>query len=434
MRPLHWLPLAVLSAAALCGAATRPHYGGTLRIEMRSATPDSGPLASLAFETLVRLDASGVAQPCLAVSWQHDTAFRRWQFNLRPGVRFHDGSPLSAAAVVASLEEALPGMALGGNGETVTIRADRPVPDLLLVLAHDARIMGRDNLGTGPFRLTAFDPGHHAAFAANEDYWGGRPFLDAIDIQLGRALRDQFADLELGKIDVAELAPADVRRASAHGRAIWTSGAVNLIALRCAPDSRLCEALALSIDRAAMHTVLLQKQGEITAALLPQWISGYAFAFPTEQDLARARSLTTALQAAARTVSLSYDPAIPASRALADRIAVNARDAGITVQVSAQNAQAALRLAEIRLPSVSPARALTALAAALKLETPATAFTVAALYDAERKLLDGDRVIPLFYVPDEYGAAARVRVYAPPPVTRAGEWRFENVWLAGAAP
>jgi len=104
------------------------------------------------------------------------------------------------------------------------------------------------------------------------------------------------------------------------------------------------------------------------------------------------------------------------------------------VQVSAQNAQAALRLAEIRLPSVSPARALTALAAALKLETPATAFTVAALYDAERKLLDGDRVIPLFYVPDEYGAAARVRVYAPPPVTRAGEWRFENVWLAGAAP
>ena len=432
MRLSPWLPLAVLSAA-LCGAATRPHYGGTLRVEMRAATPDNDPLASLAFETLVRLDPSGTPQPCLALSWQHDAASRRWQFQLRPGVRFQDGSPLNAAAVVSSLEGALPDMAVAANGETITVRADHPVPDLLLSLAHDARIMGHDALGTGPFRLTAFEPGRHVAFAANEDYWGGRPFLDAIDIQLGRALRDQFADLELGKTDVSELAPADVRRASAHGRTVWTSAAVKLMALRCAADARLCEALGLSIDRAAMHTVLLQKQGEISAALLPEWISGYAFAFPTTPDLARARALAAALPAAARSVSLSYDPAIPAARALADRIAVNARDAGLMLQISAQNAQAALRLVEIPLPSLSPARALTALATALGLEAPAAASTVAALYESERKLLDGDRVIPLFYLPDQYGVAARVRGDAPP-VTRAGEWQFENVWLAGTAP
>ena len=58
---------------------------------------------------LVRLDAAGAPQPCLAVSWQHDAAAKRWQFNLRPGVKLHDGSPLTAGAVAASLQAALPG-------------------------------------------------------------------------------------------------------------------------------------------------------------------------------------------------------------------------------------------------------------------------------------------------------------------------------------
>lgn len=441
MRLSPWLPLAALSALSICGAATRPRYGGTLRVEVRAVTADSAPLTSLAFETLARLDMAGTPQPCLALSWQHDAAAKRWQFNLRPGVRFHDGSPLTPAAVVPSLQSALPGMLVTAAGDAIAIRADHPVPDLLWILARDGLVVTRDAegrlLGTGPFRLTAFDPGRRATFAANEDYWGGRPFLDAVDIQLGRTLRDQFVDLDLGKTDIAELAPADLRRAPLHGRTVWSSAAISLIALEFAvghaADPRLREALALSIDRAAMHSVLLQKQGDISAALLPQWISGYAFAFPAAPDLPRARALAAALPPAARTLSLNYDPAIRTARALADRIAVNARDAGLAVQVSPQNPQADLRLIEIRLPSFSPTRALAGFAEALGLEAPSAA-NLAALYEAERKLLDGFRVIPLFHLPDLYGAAARVHVYAPPPIARSGDWRFENLWLSGTAP
>jgi hypothetical protein len=68
------------------------------------------------------------------------------------------------------------------------------------------------------------------------------------------------------------------------------------------------------------------------------------------------------------------------------------------------------------------------------LPTPsAGAASAAALYESERKLLEGFRAIPLFQLPILY-AASRVRVYAPPPITRLGDWRFENVWLSGTAP
>ncbi len=218
MRLTAWLPLAALSTLALCGAATRPRYGGTLRVEVRAApatfdpAADTGPLASLVFEPLVRLDDAGTPQACLALSWQHEGAGKRWQFTLRPGVKLHDGAPLTSAAVVSALQAAMPDAVITANGDAVVIRAEHGISTLLLDLAH------RNFLSTGPFRLTAFDPGHHATFAANEDYWGGRPYLDAIEVQLGRGLRDQLVDLEVGKTDVAEIAPADLRRASEHSR------------------------------------------------------------------------------------------------------------------------------------------------------------------------------------------------------------------------
>lgn len=435
MRLTAWLPLAI-SALALCGAATRPHYGGTLRVEMRAGQPDSGPLRALVSETLARLNAVGTPQPWLALSWQHDPAEKRWQFSLRPGVRLHDGSALTPAAVAATLEAALPDVTIAstavGDNAGVSVRAGDPMPALLLDLA------GNGWLDTGPFRVAGFESGRHATFAANQDYWGGRPFLDAIDVQFGRSLRDQLADLELGKADVVEIGPTDLRRAADRGLAVWHSAGVNLIALEFtaghANDARLREALALSIDRGAMHSVLLQKQGEVSAALLPQWLSGYAFAFPSAPDLARARALVAALPPAARTATLSYDPAMRAARSLAERIAVNARDAGLAVQASPQNAQADVRLVEARVASLDPEQALAGLAAALGLPSPTPATSAAGLYESERKLLDDFRVIPLFHLPVYYGVSGKVRVFTGPPVTRLGDWDFGGVWLAVTPP
>src|SRR5580704_16934831 len=97
-------------------ASERPRYGGVLRVEMRERVNSMDPrgwnpesadasaterLLGLVFERLARMNDAGQPQPALAASWQHDANFTRWQFQIRAGVKFHDGTVLSSDAVVA---------------------------------------------------------------------------------------------------------------------------------------------------------------------------------------------------------------------------------------------------------------------------------------------------------------------------------------------
>lgn len=282
------------------------------------------------------------------------------------------------------------------------------------------------------FNITRWEAGRRATYTANENAAGGRPFADRVEVEIGRPLPDQSIDLETGKADIVELGPVQLRRTAA-GRKVWTSAPVRLLALVFGPrveDARIREALALSIDRAAIHSVLLQRQGEVTAALLPQWLSGYAFLFPTAADSARARALTANLPAAARRLTLAAENS--AWQAVADRIAYNARDGGLTVTVAPPGAPADVRLVESRIASTDPARALAGIAAVLSLPAPPPAESIDAQLAAERGLLEGSRVVPLFHLPDVYGAGPRVK--GGPGISPLGEWRFENLWIEAPRP
>ena len=57
----------------------------------------------LCYDGLTQMDASGALRPALVLTWEQDNNFHRWQFRLRPGVRFQDGTALTPQAVVASL-------------------------------------------------------------------------------------------------------------------------------------------------------------------------------------------------------------------------------------------------------------------------------------------------------------------------------------------
>jgi ABC-type transport system substrate-binding protein len=195
----------------------------------------------------------------------------------------------------------------------------------------------------------------------------------------------------------------------------------------------LRQALALSIDRKAIHNVLLQKQGESTGALLPEWLTGYSFLFPAARDLERARQLLAVLGKPAPRLSLAYDPADPLARPIAERIALNTRDAGINVQVSS-GGRSDLRLARVPLRSLDPAQALADSAAALGMAEPLKPFPAAApeaLYQAEHKLLSDFRVVPLFHVPLILGIGPRLRNWDPHPW---GDWQLQNVWLEARTP
>ncbi len=296
----------------------------------------------------------------------------------------------------------------------------------------------------GAFSISRWEGGRLAVYSANDDAPGGRPYLDSVEIQMARPHRDQAVDLELGRADVVELGINEIRRSGttpAVARRIWSSEPVRLLALVFATDpnrrslrvvdARVREAVALSVDRSAIHNVLLQRQGEIAGSLLPQWISGYAFLFPTAADPARARMLAGSLPLEARTLSLSVED--PEWRAVADRIALNARDAGLVVSTSLANPNADLRLVELRITSSDPAQALASLTAALGLPEPPRANAAPeALFSAERSYLTDFKLIPLFHLPYSYGVGPRVR--GGPGITPLGEWRFENLWLEGPRP
>lgn len=278
------------------------------------------------------------------------------------------------------------------------------------------------------FTMSVWEGGKRAVFNADENAPNGRPFLDSIEIQLGRPLREQALDLETGKADLVELGPNELRRAPA-GRRTWSSQPVRVIALAFSPrfdDARIREALAFAVDRAAIWSVLLQRQGEVSAGLLPQWLSGYAFLFPAAADLPRARNLS----AGGRPLTLGVADA--SLRAIGDRILLNARDAGIALTMAPSGASADVRLVEERVTSMDAAKSLAALAAAFGLPEPQRAENPEALYLAERALLESYRVIPLVHLPNTYGVAPRVK--GGPGITPLGEWRFGDLWIEAPRP
>jgi ABC-type transport system substrate-binding protein len=281
---------------------------------------------------------------------------------------------------------------------------------------------------SGSFAPTRWEAGRRAVYSANDAATGGRPFLDAVEIEMGRPPREQALALELGKTDLVQAAAAEMRRI----RRVWSSAPVRLGVLvfgARVQDPRVREALALSIDRAAIHSVLLQKQGEPSGALLPQWLSGYAFLFLSPPDLGRARALLAGMPAAARAFSLGYDPAEPLARSIAERIALNARDAGLLLAAAPQSAASDIRLAFTRVPSADAAVSLVTVATALGLPEPPRAPTPEALYAAERTLLEGFRAIPLFHLPETWGVAPRVRTWRGSGIGKTGEWLLDDVWL-----
>jgi len=305
-----WLSLAA-------HAARRPHYGGTLRVEVGASLASLDPLApaassedsnvrsdlaALVFEALVHLDSKGAPEPALAESWDHDSDSRHWTFHLRRGVVFHDGTPLTPGSAAAALAGADPSWRVATGPDVLRIETSAATPDLPALLAESRYhlvIHATDGslAGTGPFRVATWDAGKHAVLVANEDYWGGRPFLDSVDIQMARPERSGLIDLQLGKADLVDLPSGPARHVADSKIRLAATSPVELLALALPPgraatdDARMREALSRSIDRAAIVTFLLQKHGEPAGSLLPQWIGGTAFLFPTASDPVAARSL-----------------------------------------------------------------------------------------------------------------------------------------------
>lgn len=257
----------------------------------------SAAIVSNVCDPLVRYRSDGSRpEAALATTWATADA-RHWTFTLRPGVRFHDGTPLDADAVVANLESLRQRRLFGGQAErigplVVALTLDRPNSALLATLSQpffsmqsprELRAGSSRPVGTGPFRLVAGRPGE-IRLEADTGHWAGAPRLRRL---VFRRLPDEDSlvrALLAGDVDVTS-AVGQERVGRLHDRpeiALDSQIGLNIAFLSInnqrAPfdDPQVRQALARAVDREALVDEVLGGHGEPARNPLPPHVWGYA--------------------------------------------------------------------------------------------------------------------------------------------------------------
>ncbi|UGQ12397.1 ABC transporter substrate-binding protein [Yinghuangia sp. ASG 101] len=269
---------------------------------------------------------------------------------VRPGVRFTDGSPVTARDVLYSLAgpartSPLPVFKMPAanfaldqarvDGDlTLVLPTVRPIADGRLILCQGTYLVVKDGTTTygpdtptcGPFRLTRFEPGQGATFVRNDDYYGlalgGGPYLDGLELRSIPAGDARAGALTGGQVDFAhDLPPVAARTLENNPRVVLTpSDSPYLVGLSfrmnmAVPpfdNPQVREAFKLAVDREAMVRTVLFGRGtvgnDLPALGFPDYARGIA---QRPHDPDRARQLLRDAGADGLEVTLTTGPETP---------------------------------------------------------------------------------------------------------------------------
>jgi peptide/nickel transport system substrate-binding protein len=291
-----WKPVAVLALAASLSVpalvAAKPLTIG-LASEPTAMDPhfhNLGPNNSLSthiYDQLVLMDEKQNLQPGLAISWKplDDTT---WEFKLRQGVKFHDGTPFNADDVLFTFERApnvegspssfgtyTKGKTLKKIDDyTVHIVTERPYPLMpndvsavhIVSKKHGAGAKtadynsGKAAIGTGPYRFKEYVPGDRIVIQRNEDYWGAKPEWTEVTFKPIKSGPSRVAALLAGDVDLIEGVPTvDIERLKKEKDLALSQGISNRVIY-----------LHLDHDRDASPFVKSKDGGAITNPLKDQ--------------------------------------------------------------------------------------------------------------------------------------------------------------------
>lgn len=191
------------------------------------------------YETLLSRDATGVLQPGLATELPTQVDDTTWQFKLRDGVKFHDGSAFNADSVVASVNRIVKLVADGltdndgfyktitgatkVDDTTVNITTDSPdgvLPARMYWLkmiptsAETTEDLSESLVGTGPYKFVSRTVGSEIKIEVNADYWGDAPSITKVNFEFVAEGGTRLAGLKSGQYDlITNLPPQDVDQA-----------------------------------------------------------------------------------------------------------------------------------------------------------------------------------------------------------------------------
>jgi peptide/nickel transport system substrate-binding protein len=399
--------LAVLLLAAACGSSgsgtssdtlvgdltreppAEPTTGGTLRFGLTAETssgwdPTSsqwfnpGTIVSRAvFDRLAAYDENQVAQPYLAESFTPNDDFTQWTVTIRPGINFHNGTPLNAAAIKVNLDKQRTGVLAGPALSTVSsvevisdlsVRVNLALPWATFPSAMtsqagtiaapeqlESSAPAQNPIGTGPFVFESWTPDSNIVMTRNDSYWqkdsAGRalPYLEGIEFKVLPDASSRGAARESGAVAAIETAdPPQMKAFGAEAQAgnyqMFTNAeretSVQFVGLNTAKppfDDPLARELAVrAFDRQLISTALYQDLFPPALGLFPAASPFFDESSYPPFDAAEAQRLHDEYQAKhgeplSFTVNL---PADPYYRQVGEAAQESARQFGIEINLN----------------------------------------------------------------------------------------------------
>ncbi|WLS01210.1 ABC transporter substrate-binding protein [Shinella sumterensis] len=286
---------------------------------------ENNSLLSHIYERLVTQDAQMNPVPRLATSWKR-LSETQWEFKLREGVKFHDGSPFTAQDVIYSIERIRDFLKPPSGGYqsytqaiksvsapdplTVVIETTSDIPTLpllmtpIFIMPHKADGFattedlnaGARPVGTGPYKFKSWQSGETLNLEWNDAYWGGTPAWTNVTFRVIESPAARVAALATGDVDVADSIPArDVEGLEQRGVKVESAAAARSNFLQFDiggekppgltdkaggeiknpfQDKRVRQALTLATDRAFIADRILLGYGTAASQLFPTGLAG----------------------------------------------------------------------------------------------------------------------------------------------------------------
>ena len=283
-------------------------------------------------EYLCLSDQTLTLRPVLATSWTPNSTADVWTFKIRQGVKFHDGSPLTADDVVYTykLQTNPAGKAsalsnFGGvlepsgvvkvddytvafhlqapNGNFPYLTSSDNYTMIILPNNYDPGKWQSSFIGTGPFKLKSYTEKVGASFVRNEDYWGPKALPAATEFTFYDTEAPSILALTSGTLDVlGQFTVTNAPQLLSGGYNIikLKSSAHRELSMRCdqAPftDARVRQAFALSLNRPAIVSALFKGLSDVgnDSPFAPVYPSTNTSVPQRVEDIAKAKSLLSA--------------------------------------------------------------------------------------------------------------------------------------------
>ena len=329
------------------------------------------------YESLLRIDADFSVHPSLATQWVAESP-TSYIFTIRDGVKFHDGSDMTVDDVVFTFERSMdPNRASDSKVKMRSVKKVTAVdsnhvrielatpfapflrfmasPDVTGIVSRKFTTGHNNDLstvanGTGPFKITKYEPGVRIEFTRFDQYWEpGKPYLNSYTVRIIPDDSTRIAGLRTGEIDISSFRPDKmplIRTLKNVTVSEPISNSTELLWINCESEPlnklEVRQALAWSIDKVALAAIVQPGGGTRPALAVPAadklfGYQGNGADLPyAAQDIAKAKQL---LAAAGYPDGVKIDiayintPAFAVNNRIAEVMRQHAAKAGITLNL-----------------------------------------------------------------------------------------------------